>query len=110
MKALVGAFNQEKALVGAFSVIVKTGCGTDGALHSTSHYGPVSPGLVFPICTLVTFVSSLAAHSSAQSQFAVPFQLWKMPHASADVFGYKHQVTVTMQWPRIWTRSINIMY
>ena len=29
MKALVGAFNQEKALVGAFSVIVKTGCGTD---------------------------------------------------------------------------------
>ena len=36
MKALVGAFNQGKALVGAFSVIVKTGCGTDGALHSTS--------------------------------------------------------------------------
>ena len=36
MKALVGAFNQEKALVGAFSVIVKTGCGTDGALHITS--------------------------------------------------------------------------
>ena len=35
MKALVGAFNQEKALVGAFSVIVKTGCGTDGSLHST---------------------------------------------------------------------------
>ena len=35
MKALVGAFNQEKALVGAFSVIVKTGCGTDGTLHST---------------------------------------------------------------------------
>ena len=37
VKALVGTFNQEKALVGAFSVIVKTGCGTDGALHSTSH-------------------------------------------------------------------------
>ena len=35
MKVLEGAFNQEKALVGAFSVIVKTGCGTDGALHST---------------------------------------------------------------------------
>ena len=33
---LVGTFNQEKALVGAFSVIVKTDCGTDGALHSTS--------------------------------------------------------------------------
>ena len=38
MKALVGAFNEEKALVGAFSVIMKTGCGTDGALHSTNHY------------------------------------------------------------------------
>ena len=33
---LVGAFNQEKALVGAFSVIVKTDCETDGALHNTT--------------------------------------------------------------------------
>ena len=31
MKALVGAFNQEKALVGDFSVIVKTDCETDGS-------------------------------------------------------------------------------
>ena len=38
MKALVGAFNQ--ALVGAFSVIVKTGCGTDGALHRTTPLAP----------------------------------------------------------------------
>ena len=29
--ALVGTFNQEKALVGAFSVIVKTECETDGS-------------------------------------------------------------------------------
>ena len=36
MKALVGAFNQEKALVGAFSVIVKTGCGTDGSICGTN--------------------------------------------------------------------------
>ena len=38
MKALVGAFKQEKekALVGAFSVIVKTDCETGGALHSTN--------------------------------------------------------------------------
>ena len=36
VKALVGAFNQEKALVGAFSVIVKTGCVTDGSFYSTS--------------------------------------------------------------------------
>ena len=39
MKALVGAFNQEKALVGDFSVIVKTDCGTDGSFHSTSYSG-----------------------------------------------------------------------
>ena len=32
MKVLVGAFNQEEALVGAFSVIVKT----DGSVHSTN--------------------------------------------------------------------------
>ena len=44
MKALVGAFNQEKALVGAFSVIVKTRCGTDGALHSTSKNAGVRRG------------------------------------------------------------------
>ena len=36
--ALVGAFNQKKALVGAFSVIVKTDCETNGALHSTNNY------------------------------------------------------------------------
>ena len=36
MKAPVGAFNQEKALVGAFSVIVKTDCETDGSFYSTS--------------------------------------------------------------------------
>ena len=29
VKVLVGAFNQEKALVGAFSVIVNTGCETE---------------------------------------------------------------------------------
>ena len=31
MKALVGAFNQEMALVGAFSVIVKADCETYGS-------------------------------------------------------------------------------
>ena len=60
MKALVGAFNQEKTLVGNFSVIVKTSCGTDGALHSTikdprypntpppSHYAPLPPPASIP--------------------------------------------------------------
>ena len=34
MKALVGTFNQEKVLVGAFSVIVKTDCETDGSFSA----------------------------------------------------------------------------
>ena len=39
MKAVVAAFNQEKALVGAFSVIVRTtGCGTDGSICGTNIY------------------------------------------------------------------------
>ena len=36
VKVVVAAFNQEKALVGAFSVIVKTDCGTDGSFYSTT--------------------------------------------------------------------------
>ena len=43
MKAVVATFNQEKALVGAFSVIVKTGCGTDGALHGTKRNNNLLP-------------------------------------------------------------------
>ena len=35
MKAVAAAFNQEKVLVGAFSVNVKTDCGTDGSFYST---------------------------------------------------------------------------
>ena len=35
MEAVVGTFNQEKDLVGAFSVIVKTDCETDGSFYST---------------------------------------------------------------------------
>ena len=35
---VVGTFNQEKALVGAFSVIVKTGCGTDGSICGTNQH------------------------------------------------------------------------
>ena len=37
MKALVGTFNQEKALVGAFSVIVKTG--VEPMEHHTALFG-----------------------------------------------------------------------
>ena len=41
MKVLVGAFNQEQALVGAFSVIVKTDFETDG----------LSAALAITLCT-----------------------------------------------------------
>ena len=44
VKVLVGAFNQEKALVGAFFVIVKTGCGTDGSFYSTNSFPQKGPG------------------------------------------------------------------
>ena len=45
MKALLGSFNQEMAIVGALSVIVKTDCGTDGSFYSTSQYGvTLEPG------------------------------------------------------------------
>ena len=36
MKAVVATLNQEKALVGAFSVIVKTSCETDVSFYSTN--------------------------------------------------------------------------
>ena len=44
MKALVGAFNQEKALAGSFSVIVKTNCETDGSSAALDKgLGPTAP-------------------------------------------------------------------
>ena len=45
MKAVVAAFNQEKALVGAVSVIVKTGCETDGSFYSTTYHLITAPAL-----------------------------------------------------------------
>ena len=36
VKALLGAFNHENALVRAFSVIVKTDCETDGSFYGTT--------------------------------------------------------------------------
>ena len=54
MKALVGAFNQKKALVGAFSLIVKTYCETDGSFYSTkistlTEYRDGDGGLQLPV-------------------------------------------------------------
>ena len=44
MKAVVATFNQEKALVGAFSVILKTDCETDGSFYSSNPHPSPSPG------------------------------------------------------------------
>ena len=46
MKAIVVAFNKEKVLVGAFSVIVNTDCETDGSsagLVTRSSVSPIRP-------------------------------------------------------------------
>ena len=55
MKALVGAFYQEKALVGAFSVIVKTGCGMEPMDRFTALVLAVAgagPGSAAPLLSL----------------------------------------------------------
>ena len=69
MKALVGAFNQEKALVGAFSVIVKTGCGTDRALHTTSQQDGVVLSLLSPVTGGVTCVKTCQKHLKLGKQY-----------------------------------------
>ena len=53
MKALVVAFNQEKALVGAFSVLVKTDCETNGSFHSTIYNKSERGKISTPACAAV---------------------------------------------------------
>ena len=55
---LVSAFKQVKALVRAFSVIVKIGCGTDGALLSTTEYPGDPQYASVPIKTVKILCSS----------------------------------------------------
>ena len=55
---LVGAFNQEKVVVGAFSVIVKTECESSAALTE-----PRVPGWLSPLCTAVSLVLAPASVS-----------------------------------------------
>ena len=56
VKALEGAFNQEKALIGGFSVIVKTGCGTDGSFYSTTLQLSIQPRHPASDCPLLPFI------------------------------------------------------
>ena len=62
MKALVGTFNQEKALVGAFSVIVKIGCGTDGSIC-----GAIWDTVLEVRCTSVLCTESCLLDSDVES-------------------------------------------
>ena len=64
VKVLVGAFNQKKALVGALSVIVKTGCGTDGSVCGTGAGAAVSPAAVRPPTSRPAFLACLASEPS----------------------------------------------
>ena len=73
MKALVGAFNQEKALVGAFSVIVKTGCGTDGSFYSTIRYAAAAQTQTLRISARHCLVTADSSKYCTRSQF--PMQL-----------------------------------
>ena len=59
-----GAFNQEKALVGAFSVIVNTDCETDGPIYSTSHVSPLTAHGCVPVWVAVS-VDADRAHMAA---------------------------------------------
>ena len=62
-KAVVAAFNQEKDLVGAFSVIVKTGCVTNGQFYSTSWDAELE---MFEVKNNGNLISGLAGTTSAQ--------------------------------------------
>ena len=83
MKAVVAVFNQEKALVGAFSVIVKTGCGTDGSICGTTPDNLLSIGMIVMEhqtqidVTRLTRRHSLAVVSDQSSiYYSGPLSIW----------------------------------
>ena len=78
MKALVGAFNQEKALVGAFSVIVivKTDCETEDASSASSvHTGPSLRAVKSTLWRIDRFVSGA---EKIFKTVTIPL-LWNLP-------------------------------
>ena len=87
MKAVVAAFNQERALVGAFSVIVQptTGCGTDGSFYSTNYFFTVQIihtilPQVFHKREVMFHVSTLLPYSESDKQ-----QLQRKRHIGNDI-------------------------
>ena len=102
VKALVGAFNQEKAL-GAFSVVVKTGCGTDGSICGTSQLsGPVQ-----------SLVLTLSSPSLPQPVGPVPasedayFRLWNKTKIKDNITAC-HQLLRIVAMKVICRRIINV--
>ena len=76
MKALVGAFNQEKALVGAFSVIVQLHRLTDLQLQVTLSTAAAEDPSAFILITKVfrssqDFASKLSLHQIDEQQFTI---------------------------------------
>ena len=101
VKVLVGAFNQQKVLLGAFSVIVKTGCGTDGALHSTTFYffyfylfaevksSSVLLSLIFCILSTHPFRKNVQFHRQRK--------LLKCKLVTFDITNYLLKIKLTLQ-------------
>ena len=101
MKAVVGAFNKEKALVGAFSVIVKTDCETDGSFYTLQHYlKPVSvAGLTAAVMRL-----TLSWHQSpglANGEMIARYQLGIPSHREQSThcpLQHRHNPTLPHNW------------
>ena len=80
MKAVVAAFNQEKALVGAFSVIVETGCGTDGSFYSTS----LRVSVVSRVGRVVDTVGTMTVITGQCAMVITPRQLSAFPNVNTQ--------------------------
>ena len=107
MKVLVGAFNQEKALVGAFSVIVKTDWETDGS----------SAALVLGCVTVTTIICKQERKwlqdnetlSSSASELPLPLPI-PVPAAGNIATERTQSIWCYLNRPRIVVHSFLFIY
>ena len=105
MKALVGAFNQEKVLVGAFSVIVKTGCGTDGSICGTSRSGEHCYRCCCPQC--LCLCPPISPISAATTRPDTNYQPWITQQSlSRSQNLYSSPIFMARKYSAIW-KSFN---
>ena len=110
MKALVGAFNQEKSLVGAFSVIVKAGCVTVGSFYSTSpgywdsdeqaalcSYGGRATTTECPTAIVVMCVQSVLGIFIEACMTGIVFAKFTKPAHRGKTILFSDQALVTMR-------------